>query len=110
MFRVTNAGAKGFGIFATRPIARGTRILAEKPLLSVTNMDSSVLAVASRLSHEDRQRLLSLSTNDAKRKSLLRLAAAAWESFPSLASVLQNRDLLNGKHVQDYRRMEKILP
>ncbi|KAL1849399.1 SET domain-containing protein 5 [Diaporthe australafricana] len=95
MFRVSHAGAKGFGVFATRPIARGTRILAEKPLLSITNKDPSVLAVASRLSHGDRQRLLSLSTNDAKRESLLRLAAAAWESFPSLTSITQNRELLN---------------
>ncbi|KAI3390568.1 hypothetical protein diail_9192 [Diaporthe ilicicola] len=95
MFTVRHAGAKGFGVFATRPIARGTRILAERPLLSITNNDSSILAVASRLSREDRHRLLSLSRNDAKRNSLLRLAAAAWESFPSLSSFTRNRDLLN---------------
>ncbi|KAK7697335.1 hypothetical protein SLS64_013633 [Diaporthe eres] len=95
MFRVSHAGAKGYGVFATRPIARGTRIIADRILLSIDNKDTSVLDAASRLSSEDRHRLLSLSMNDAKRMSLSYLAAATWGSFPSLASISQGRDVLN---------------
>lgn len=95
MFRVSHAGAKGYGVFATRPIARGTRIIADRILLSIDNKDTSVLEAASRLSSDDRHRLLSLSMNNAKSKSLSYLAAAAWGSLPSLTSINQGRDLLN---------------
>lgn len=95
MFRVSHAGVKGYGVFATRPIARGTRIMADKILLSIDNKDTSVLDAAARLSPEDRHRLLSLSMNNAKQKSLSYLAAAAWGSFPSLAAISEGRDLLN---------------
>lgn len=95
MFRVSHAGAKGFGVFATRPIARGTRIMADRILLSIDNEDASVLDAAARLSAEDRHSLLGLSMNDAKRKSLTYLATAAWGSFPSLGDITQSRHLLN---------------
>jgi hypothetical protein len=95
MFRVSQAGAKGFGVFATQPIARGTRIIADRILLSVDNRDTSVLDAAARLSPEDLRGLLSLSMNNAKRKSLGYLATAVWGSFPSLASITQSRDILN---------------
>lgn len=95
MFRVSHAGAKGYGVFATRPIARGTRIMADRILLSIDNKDTSVLDAAARLSPEDRRRLLSLSMNNAKKESLSYLAAAAWGSFPSLAAIGEARDLLN---------------
>lgn len=95
MFRVSHAGAKGYGVFATRPIARGTRIMVDRILLSIDNKDTSVLDAAARLSPEDRRRLLSLSMNNAKKESLSYLAAAAWGSFPSLAAIGEARDLLN---------------
>lgn len=95
MYRVSHAGAKGYGVFATRPIARGTRIIADRILLSIDNKDTSVLDAAARLSPEDRHGLLSLSMNNAKQRSLAYLAAAAWGSFPSLASIGRGRDLLN---------------
>lgn len=95
MFRVSHAGAKGFGVFATRPIASGTRIIADRILLSIDNRDTSVLRAAARLKSEDLNGLLSLSLNTAKQKSLSYLAAAVWGSFPSLGSVTQRRDLLN---------------
>lgn len=95
MFRVSHAGAKGFGVFATRPIARGTRIIADRILLSIDNRETSVLRAAARLNSKDLKGLLSLSTNNAKQKSLSYLATAVWGSFPSLGSVTQRRDLLN---------------
>lgn len=95
MFRVSHAGAKGYGVFATRPIARGTRIMADRILLSIDNKDTSVLDAAAHLSPEERHRLLSLSMNHAKKRSLSYLAAAAWGSFPSLAAISEGRDLLN---------------
>lgn len=96
MFRVSQAGAKGYGVFATRPIARGTRIIADRILLSVDNRDTSVLGAAARLSPDDLQGLLSLSINNAKRQSWAYLATAAWGSFPSsLGSIAQRSDLLN---------------
>lgn len=95
MFRVSQAGAKGFGVFATQPIARGTRIIADRILLSVDNRDTSVFDAAARLNPEDLRGLLSLSMNNAKRKSLSYLATAVWGSFPSLVSITQSRDLLN---------------
>ncbi|KAG8157307.1 hypothetical protein KVR01_012691 [Diaporthe batatas] len=95
MFRISQAGAKGFGVFATQPIARGTRIIADRILLSVDNRDTSVLRAAARLSPDDLQGLLSLSMNNAKRQSLSYLATAVSGSFPSLGSIRQRRDLLN---------------
>lgn len=69
--------------------------MTDKILLSVDDKDTSVLNAAARLSPEDRHRLLSLSMNNAKQRSLSYFAAAAWGSFPSLASISQGRDLLN---------------
>lgn len=69
--------------------------MADRILLSIDNKDTNVLDAAARLSPEDRHRLLSLSMNNAKQKSLSYLAAAAWGSLPSLASISQGRDLLN---------------
>jgi hypothetical protein len=95
MFRVSQAGPKGFGVFATQPIARGTRIIADRILLSVDNRDKSVLNAAARLSPEDLRGLLSLSMNISKRKSLSYLATAVWGSRLSTGSISQSRNLLN---------------
>ncbi|KAH8660018.1 hypothetical protein BX600DRAFT_438244 [Xylariales sp. PMI_506] len=80
MFEVRHAGAKGFGIFASRRIARGSRILAERPLLSVSDARPDILAAARSLSHESLRCLLQLSQNDSKGVSWTNLARAAWKA------------------------------
>jgi hypothetical protein len=94
MFQVRHAGAKGFGLFASQHIARGKRMLAEQPLISIDNKGPDILAAAAKLSSSQRRVLLELSLNEAN-KSILSLIYATWKSFPALGSVLQNRDILN---------------
>lgn len=94
MFQVRHAGAKGFGLFASQHIARGKRMLAEQPLISIDNKGSDILAAAAKLSSSQRRVLLELSLNEAN-KSILSFVSATWKSFPVLGAVRQNRDILN---------------
>ncbi|KAI0469679.1 TPR domain-containing protein [Xylariaceae sp. FL0804] len=95
MIEIRLAGAKGFGVFAKSLIPKGTRLLAESPLISITDAQPSILAAARLLTLQDRQELLSLSLNEAKRASLLSTLEATWLSFPSLRSLASNREIIN---------------
>ena len=70
MYQIRHAGAKGLGVFATKLIPRGTRILAEKPLLSV-NSETDLFAATRRLTPEDRAYLEGLSINENASDSTL---------------------------------------
>lgn len=63
MYHIRHAGAKGLGVFATKLIPRGTRILAEKPLLTV-NSERDLFAATRNLSRENREYLTTLSVNE----------------------------------------------
>ncbi|RMZ88873.1 hypothetical protein DV736_g3892, partial [Chaetothyriales sp. CBS 134916] len=80
MFEVRQAGIKGFGVFATHRIARGSRILSERPLLLVGHTDINILEAASRLSNTELDTLLDLSINKAKRSSLWNLVDVLFQS------------------------------
>lgn len=77
MYKIRHAGAKGLGVFATQRIACGTRIKAEKPLITVGG-ESQVYAAARSLSPSDMQVLRSLSSNVASKLSILDWVNAAW--------------------------------
>ncbi|KAI1866201.1 uncharacterized protein JN550_007890 [Neoarthrinium moseri] len=108
MFEIRHAGVKGFGIFASRLITRGSRILAERALLSINNDNPSILAAAAQLSPLNRAALLRLSLNESKR-SALGLISAAWQSF-SLKSMTigQSRDVLNVFYNNNFALSDKL--
>lgn len=102
MFAVRRAAAKGLGVFATRHIGRGTRVLAESPLLSITTGKvADVLKAASSLGEDKLTRLLELSTNNSKKA---RRASLALSILPTLqarltakghTSLATNRRIIN---------------
>lgn len=63
LYEVRVAANKGLGLFATHTIPRGTRILAEKPLIALRlgQRSTDVLGYAKGLDVESRKRLLGLS-------------------------------------------------
>ena len=80
MIEVRNAGVKGLGIFATRPIPRGTRILAEKALIKVER-ESGVFAASRRLERKDEEKLLRLSVHPVRKSAVLAWTQAAWHAL-----------------------------
>jgi hypothetical protein len=70
MYNIRHAGAKGLGVFATKLIPRGTRILAEKPLFSV-NSERDLFAATRKLVAEDKEFLKGLSVNENAAASTL---------------------------------------
>lgn len=77
MYRIKDAGVKGLGVFATAPIARGTRILAERPLITVKS-ECDVYAASRKLDGPDRDWLRSLSIDTNKRPSVVDIANSSW--------------------------------
>lgn len=63
LYEVRVAANKGLGLFAKYPIPRGTRIIAEKPLVALRpgERPSDILSHARRLDGKSRERLLELS-------------------------------------------------
>jgi len=104
MFAVRHARGKGLGIFATRHIGRGTRVLAEPPLLSITTGKlADVLKAANSLDDGKLTKLLDLSINDSKQA---RRASLALSILPTVyarlagtrtghTSLATNRQIVN---------------
>lgn len=63
LYEVRVTANKGLGLFATQNIPRGTRIVAEEPLIALQpgQRPSDVLGYAKELNEESRKRLLGLS-------------------------------------------------
>ena len=81
MYAIKNAGAKGLGVFATEWIARGTRIMAERPVFTV-KAERELYAATRNLQQDDLNHILQLSVNAAEAKSTTSLwAEAAWHLF-----------------------------
>ncbi|PBP19390.1 TPR domain-containing protein [Diplocarpon rosae] len=82
MYEVRHAGSKGLGVFALNLIPRGTRILSEQPLLSLTHdEDSSALYPSARqLPAHARCTLLGLSWHSTRELEVSRWGEAAWYS------------------------------
>ncbi|KAF4782338.1 TPR domain-containing protein [Colletotrichum scovillei] len=80
MFTVRQAIGKGLGVFASKPILTGQRILTDQALLTITSSDSnSILRQAQLLSTAGRDSLLSLSTNPSK-SSVFSWLESIWRS------------------------------
>jgi hypothetical protein len=95
MFEIRHAAGKGFGVFAKQLIPRGTRILAEHALVSITKADNNIIVAADRLPALHRKALLSLSLNQSRRFSILALLEAFWYSIPRMGNIITNRNLIN---------------
>jgi len=90
MYEIRHAGAKGFGVFATRSIPRGTRILAERPAFTVRS-ESEVFAATRRLGETERRNLMQLSVSPVRQSSVLSWAEAIWHGGREvLADVLRS--------------------
>lgn len=63
MYHIRHAGAKGLGVFATKLIPRGTRIMAEKPILTVKS-ERDLFAATRNITPSDREVLQTLSVNE----------------------------------------------
>ncbi|CAJ2501395.1 Uu.00g042480.m01.CDS01 [Anthostomella pinea] len=95
MIEVRHAGAKGFGVFAKALIPRGSRLLAESSLISIDNHKPSILRAARQLTSRDHQKLLALSPNPVKRRSILSNLEAALLSLPRVERHAVNLNTLN---------------
>lgn len=96
MFEVRHAGVKGFGIFASQFIPRGSRIIAERALLSVNNHNTCILTAAKKLSVKDHGILMRLSLNESKPSYSPGIISAAWKAFSFDAKAVgQGRNTLN---------------
>lgn len=95
MFKIRPTPHKGLGLFATSAIPRGTRILSETPLLSLSHtQDSSQIYVASTLiTVKAREALLALSSHTTRESRIIRSVQAAIAI--SKISIL---DLIKGKN------------
>ncbi|KAF2804988.1 SET domain-containing protein [Mytilinidion resinicola] len=62
-YEIRQAGVKGLGLFAKSPIARGTRILSERPLLAIRQDQEvdGIFSATKSLTQNDRKALLDLS-------------------------------------------------
>ncbi|KAK0375564.1 TPR domain-containing protein [Colletotrichum melonis] len=95
MFTVRQAIGKGLGVFASRPILTGQRILTDQALLTITSSDSnSILRQAQFLSTADRDSLLSLSTNSSK-SSIFSWVESIWRSKSAPQDTVSNHTILN---------------
>ncbi|KAK1639294.1 TPR domain-containing protein [Colletotrichum phormii] len=95
MFTVRQAIGKGLGVFASRPILTGQRILTDQALLTFTSSDSnSILRQAHLLSTAGRNSLLSLSTNPSK-SSVFSWLESVWRSKSAPQDIVSNHTILN---------------
>ena len=89
LYEVKSAASKGLGVFAIRSIARGTRILAERPLFNCRNNFSDVLVAFCKSSVEDQGKFLALSghmTEDWRARQEKQLCGSP-ESDPEAAEL-----------------------
>ena len=63
MYHIRHAGAKGLGVFAAKPIPRGTRILAEKPVFALKS-ERDLFAATRQIPTSDLEFLKGLSVNE----------------------------------------------
>ncbi|KAK1976401.1 TPR domain-containing protein [Colletotrichum cereale] len=95
MFAIRQAAGKGLGVFASKPILRGQRILTDQALLTISSSDSgSILQQAHLLSTAGRKSLLSLSVNPSK-SSVLSWLESIWRSKSAPRSTISNHTVLN---------------
>ncbi|KAK1687649.1 TPR domain-containing protein [Colletotrichum godetiae] len=95
MFIVRQAIGKGLGVFASRSIVTGQRILTDQALLTITSSDSnSILRQAHLLSAAGRDSLLSLSINPSK-SSVFSWLESIWRSKSAPQDTVSNHTILN---------------
>jgi hypothetical protein len=102
MYLVSSAGIKGLGVFATKLIPRGTRIISERPAFGIRHDQGpgDVYLAFRLLRDNDRAKVLELSGHATKKLELMRWVHVLWYTarsggFPSLRSLQQHKALLN---------------
>ncbi|KAL9000403.1 MAG: hypothetical protein Q9169_000920 [Polycauliona sp. 2 TL-2023] len=66
LYEVRATASKGLGVFATRDITRGTRIMSERPLLRCSRKPPFILIAFCQIPVDDQKQFLSLSTHFTK--------------------------------------------
>ncbi|WYZ34581.1 hypothetical protein EsH8_I_000857 [Colletotrichum jinshuiense] len=95
MFTIRQAVGKGLGVFASKPIRRGQRILTDQALLTISSSDSSsILKQAHTLSTAGHQALLSLSINPSK-STIFSWLESIWRSKSAPQNTVSNHTILN---------------
>ncbi|GKT55266.1 SET domain-containing protein 5 [Colletotrichum tofieldiae] len=95
MFAIRQAAGKGLGVFASKPILRGQRILTDQALLTISSSDSSsIIQQAHLLSTAGRNSLLSLSMNPSK-SSVFSWLESIWRSKSAPQNTVSNHTILN---------------
>ncbi|KZL85172.1 tpr domain-containing protein [Colletotrichum incanum] len=95
MFAIRQAAGKGLGVFASKPILRGQRILTDKALLTISSSDSSsIIQQAHLLSTAGQKSLLSLSMNPSK-SSVFSWLESIWRSKSAPQNTVSNHTILN---------------
>ncbi|KAF2495771.1 SET domain-containing protein [Lophium mytilinum] len=87
IYEIRQAGAKGLGLFATNPIARGTRILSERPLLAIRQDQDvdGIFYAAKSLTKNDKKALLDLSGHSGgQHLELVRWMQVVWWNVKNL--------------------------
>ncbi len=77
MYHIQHAGPKGFGLFATRAIQRGTRILAERPTFTIRS-DHDLLPAFKTIASGNKAYISNLSASSAKKPPVLDWSEAVW--------------------------------
>lgn len=91
MYSIRHAAGKGIGAFTTTSVPRGTRLLAERPLLTVKSERDAYRAIG-RLPATDRAWLRGLTTTASQQHSVVNWIATAWSlmrsgNIPSVIAV-----------------------
>ncbi len=90
MYEVRHAGLKGFGVFATKAISRGTRILAERPTFIIRE-DSDLYPALTHISEEDRKYVTQLSVHATNKPGAWDWMEASWHVAGRSLSSKPNR-------------------
>lgn len=80
MIEIRQAGLKGLGIFAARPIAKGTRILSERPLL-IVHSERQVFAALRQIDEDTKRKVASLSVHPVQKSSVASWGQALWHAI-----------------------------
>ena len=102
MIEVRSAGIKGLGVFASRPIARSTRIFAEQPLFGLRHDQGQkhIYPAFKALTETDKMTVTALSAHATNELGVLRWMHVIWytissATIPRMSSLRHHRKLLD---------------
>ncbi|KAF2766148.1 SET domain-containing protein [Teratosphaeria nubilosa] len=105
MWEIRHAGAKGLGVFASRAIARGTRIFAEQPLLEVKDERGAATHAARQGLHD----LLRVARERGRGLTqLVPNATSIIFQYPAILSVFRNNNFDLGDRQAVFRHISRL--